>query len=204
MTERDASIAARVPANLRADLEALAKRDSVELSIVVRRLLREGADRELAGDTERLGLFAVQPQAGRRRRPSSATEVEARLKAAPRAGTGRFKALAEFELAGARGLTADDAWRKIGGPQNSVAKRVSELAAGGHIEPLRLVGATFGPGARASGQAARALAAGERAMDDGLVARVTTADAWATVYVITAAGHRALEDARRHVRQEAA
>ena len=193
---RDATVAARVPHDLREDLEKLAKRDGVELSLVVRRILREGADRELNGEATVLeGLFA----AGRRSRPSSATEVEARLKAAPRAGTGRFKALAEFELAGARGLTADEVVVKLApAPHNGTAKRVSELAAGGLIRPVRAV---VDPMRDAVHDSARPLAAGERAMDDGLIARVTRADAWATVYVITAAGHRALEDARAKERR---
>lgn len=44
---RDSTVAARIPHDLRTDLERLALNNEVELSVVVRLALREHADREL-------------------------------------------------------------------------------------------------------------------------------------------------------------
>lgn len=203
---RDATVAARVPHDLRADLEKIAARDGLELSLVIRRILRAGADRELNGDVTVLagadGLFS---STGTARRRGTPTELAAALKVAPRVGTARFNALAAFELAGHRGHTPDEVCALLEpAPVNGTARRVTDLAQAHAIEPLRLVGATAGPRATAA-NVQRPLARDEHVLENtDAVVRKTRAGAWAHVYVITPLGHRLLEDARAQHRAKVA
>lgn len=189
MTGRDASVAARVPTDLREELEAIAARENVELSIVVRRALRRYADEEAGRVPRRPSL--LDGGTGARRRNATATEAAAALKTAPRVGTARFRALADFELAGHRGRTADEVCHALEpAPVNGTARRVTDLLQGGLIRPLE----DFPDGVPIEG--------GRRGAE--LVTRPTRNGALAQVYVITPAGHRALEDARARARAKEA
>jgi hypothetical protein len=137
---RDSSIAARIPLDLRADLEALAGTEAGhDLSAVIRRLLREGADQRLGRTpTGAAGLLAG-PGRSRRRDPATAKAAASRV--APRAGTQRRRALEAIIRAGAHGATADEviASMQSGGRDvavNGIARRVADLKEAGAISTI--------------------------------------------------------------------
>jgi Arc/MetJ-type ribon-helix-helix transcriptional regulator len=133
------TIAARVPADLAADLDRLVGRGPAgrkpwaDRSEVIRALLRAGLDHELGRDTPKVA--------------ARSTSRKAAIHAAPRAGTTRARCLEVIVRAtalpdygaGANGATTDDVVAALDGhPQNSIARRVTDLLQGGYIEPLLL------------------------------------------------------------------
>jgi Arc/MetJ-type ribon-helix-helix transcriptional regulator len=144
------TIAARVPADLAADLDRLVGRGPAgrkpwaDRSEVIRALLRTGLDHELGRDgAGRRGLFAdttTTPKVAAR-----STSRKAAIHAAPRAGTTRARCLEVIVRAtalpdygaGANGATTDDVVAALDGhPQNSIARRVTDLLQGGFVEPF--------------------------------------------------------------------
>jgi Arc/MetJ-type ribon-helix-helix transcriptional regulator len=143
------TIAARVPADLAADLDRLVGRGPAgrkpwaDRSEVIRALLRTGLDHELGRDgAGRRGLFAdttTTPKVAAR-----STSRKAAIHAAPRAGTNRARALELIAYAttgglerGPLGLTTDDVVAAMApAPQNSIARRVTDLLQGGFVEPF--------------------------------------------------------------------
>lgn len=195
---RDATVAARIPLDLRNDLEELARRGGVDLSVIIRGALRGYADAALGHHTEAAAghraLFAaglLRGGQGAARRAAGPTERAAALGVAPRVGTARRRALELLEGAGAHGLTADEVQAGLerrahytgerAPAVNGTARRVTDLVQGGLARPhlIEVTSASLADGT-----------AGE------VRTRPTRHGAQATVYVITAAGIRALEDAR--------
>lgn len=139
---RDATVAARVPLDLRADLEAIAERDQARdpdatLTTVMRRLLRRGADHELGRSPNGNGLF--DPAPGQHRPGGPATSRRAAEQVAPRTGSHRHLALT-YIAARDQGATADEviAYFERQGIHiagNGPARRVSELVKAGAIAP---------------------------------------------------------------------
>lgn len=186
---REAVVSARVPLDLRRELELLASQDGHgELSIVARAALREYTDRRLGRSTgavdavvDNLGASLLRGGQGAARRHGTATERAAALAQAPRVGSARRRVLELLEDAGARGLTADEAQRALeraagrgnAPPVNGTARRVTDLVQGGLATP-RLDD-----------------------VDMSITTRATRHGAQANVHVITPAGARALETARR-------
>lgn len=185
----DTTIAARVPLDLREDLEAdvAARRargelrpngEPIDLSTVVRLALRAWVD-HLASDftgvgfRRQSGLLDANGRGGSHHRGAGQTEVRAALKQAGRAGGQRRRALECFEAAGERGLTADEVAVKLApAPLHSLARRVTDLLQGGLIEPVAK-------------------------HPDGIWTRLTRAGAQANVYRISGAGVLALTAKRR-------
>lgn len=176
---RDAVVSARVPSDLRADLETLARRrGEADLSLTIRRALREHVERHLNGTTRPNLLTGGQ---GAARRNGTHTERAAALKVAGRVGSQRRRALELYASAGNRGLTADEVCELLAPlPVNGVARRVTDLLQGQavveRIAPPKI-------GER------------EAKTPEGVLTRRTRAGAQATVYVITPHGRRLLEDA---------
>lgn len=133
--------AARLPRDLRDDLEALAKSRDVDLSTVLKMAAREYVDRELHGKPGNGALFRPSPGAARGSDPGTSKRAAALV--APRTGSQRRRALWLIADAGQRGMTADEVIERLelearhaGHPPpavNGVAKRVSELAHAGAI-----------------------------------------------------------------------
>jgi hypothetical protein len=181
---RDKTIAARVPGDLRDALEELARLDGHgEISITIRAALREYTDRRYgrAGVLDAVALHL--DGRGSARRNGTPTEIAAALRAAPRIGTQRRRILELYSRQGAEGFTADDVLRELehdatypgfsSPAPNGVARRVTDLLQGDLIRPALTVGTS------------------------SWTTRATRHGAQATIYVITAAGIRALEDARQ-------
>jgi len=197
---RDALVSARVPRDLREDLERIAEADHVELSVVTRKALRMYADwrqRPTAPDLYGPGygvpgrLALAGGDRGSHHRRAGATEVAAALKIAPKLGTQRRTVLELYEAAGHRGLTADDVVAALPNiAPNGLPRRVTDLLQGGLI------------GERAVGDP-RELAPDEESLD-GLVVRLTRHKTPATVYVISRRGRLELEAARDRERKTAA
>lgn len=195
MTPNRAVLSAKVPQDLRDAYETLATRDGHgDLSIPVRAALRAYAEQRLTPAPNLLSGGT-----GARRRSSTATEAAAALKVAARVGSQRRVALEHFEQAGGRGLTPDELVVLMAPhPHNGVARRVTDLKDGGMVavvtaEPDRGILWARLPGAH---RRLRPLNGLERAVAD-VVTRPTRAGARGTVYAITAAGARALEQARQ-------
>lgn len=185
---RDVSIAARVPLELRADLERLAARDgatdpAADLSRVIRRLLRAGADVELATGKRitpgngAAGLFAPQPGKARRRDPATSKAAASRV--APRVGSQRREALELVAAAGERGATADEVIAELERRHpdrriavNGIARRVADLKEAGAIDTVLI------------------------AADGRVRSRLTRNGAAAEVYVATPLGRAWLEALR--------
>ena len=188
---RDATVAARVPLDLRQDLELIAKRTGTDLTHVIRQFLRAGADVEL-GRAEPPVIERLGPPTGARRRNATPTEAAAALDVAPRLNTQRRRALEHFDDH-RRGLTADEviALEQAAGRRvavNGLARRVTDLLQAGAIREL-LVGEVW--------------VEGELVADGGAgITRQTRNGSQAQVYVITAKGrdwldaHRAEERPR--------
>jgi hypothetical protein len=141
-TVRETTIAARVPVDLRTDLEAIRQRSGdPDLSHTIRRILRAGADRELAGNPT--GLLPSRGFANGAKAhandPATAKAAAAKLKP-PRVNTHRRYALERISHTGADGMTADEliCWadEHDGIPYAiSLARRVSELLQADAVEP---------------------------------------------------------------------
>lgn len=196
MTEhRPSVLSAKVPLDLRQDFELLAQRGGHgDLSIPVRAALREYADARL-----RPAPSLLSGGTGARRTRATATEAAAALKVAAKVGTQRRRALEAYERVGEIGLTADEVASVTGARLNSVSRRVSDLVQGGLVAQLEPVTEDHAAGTLTyvglPGGARRAFRAEEEVTGD-VITRETTGGARATVYAITAAGARALEDAR--------
>lgn len=144
---RDATIAARVPVDLRDNLLDLARRRGVDLSTIVRAACRHYADTHANGGTgwapqahvplRANPLLVAAPGAARRNDP--ATSKAAALDVAPRAGTRRARALRAIADAGWRGATTDEvvaALERQAGRRlavNGIARRVTDLVQAGAI-----------------------------------------------------------------------
>lgn len=151
---RDATIAARVPVDLREDLERLVERDKrrgsdATLTTVIRRLLRQGADAELAPAVT-YGLNAADYHTlrlnhapGRARAGDPGTSRAAARDVAPRAGSQRRRALELIAAAGHHGMTTDEVIAELEAQAirdgrrppavNGVARRVTDLLQAGAI-----------------------------------------------------------------------
>lgn len=140
-----ATISARVPVDLRADLEELARRDgNLELTPIIRAALRQYADARLRPTAAAGGLFD-NGQAGAYRKRGRSTERTAAEWVAPRIGTVRARVLKLYADAGDHGLTADDViqhldavarrLRQKAPAVNGTARRVTDLLQAGMIEP---------------------------------------------------------------------
>jgi hypothetical protein len=177
------TIAARVPADLRADLERLAARDVLErkpdgepsLTPHIRRALRAYVNAELNGTASAGSLFAAAEGASHRGDP--ATSRQAARDTAPRTGTARRRALGYIVGAREHGRTADELLllEHVGGHNpagNGPARRVSELKAAGAIEPIL-------------------------DLDGQPRTRKTRSGSQAIIYVATAKGRRWLREAAR-------
>lgn len=144
---RDATIAARVPVDLKTDLEALLARDRARdpdatMTTVLRRLLRRAADDELVGrPTAGERLFAG--GRGAARGGASPTAKAAASRVAPRIGSQRRLCLEVFGAAGIHGATTDEVIHKLevifartrSRPPavNGIARRVTDLLQAGAI-----------------------------------------------------------------------
>jgi hypothetical protein len=139
------TISARVPVDLRTDLEELARRDgNHELTPVIRAALRQYADARLRPAAVAGGLFE-NGQEGAYRRRGRTTERTAAQWVAPRIGTVRAQVLALYADAGDHGLTADDVIQhldararrlRVKAPAvNGTARRVTDLLQAGMIAP---------------------------------------------------------------------
>lgn len=192
---KDVTIAARVAPDLRADLEAVAaKLGDKDLSIVIRRACAEYADKVLErGDAGPGGLLDPVEVAARNGLAAGplglatlngsprahvngpATSKEAAAAAWPRANTQRRRAVELLLATDPRGMTGDELDAELGGYNGR--RRLSELKAGGWVEPLRVrvatrdVGTEFAP-----------------------LRRKTRNGAYAEVYVLTAAARVRLAD----------
>lgn len=187
---RDSSIAARVPLNLRADLELIVSRDGeADLSVVIRKALRRYADERL-GRTPAGAAGIFEPAQGAARRRDRSTSTAAAIDVAPRTGSQRRKVLNAYGGAGARGLTADEvmALLEAAGARvvvNGIARRVTDLLQAGAIEALEA--------APCGHDELDAVEAGARIY----ATRPTRNGSAATVYVITAKGRAWLEADRQ-------
>lgn len=149
--QHDVTVAARVPLELRAELEqARDTAGDADLSVTIRRALRAEADRVLGrAPAGAAGLFA--PAKGSARRHDRATSTQAALDVAPRTGSQRRRALAIIEGHGQHGATTDEVIAEleqraaIEGKSppavNGVARRVTDLLQADAITPLTLDGA---------------------------------------------------------------
>lgn len=198
---RDAVVSCRVPLDLRSDLEEVAALEGHgELSLVARAALRAYADHKLGRSP--VGASMLLGGTGARRRTSGPTEVAAALKVAPRVGTQRRRVLELYEEVGPIGLTADAVHSCLEGRDfvqqpivslrrhhavNGIARRVTDLLQGGLIIEKTASGNTADRKAKTDG---------EGVTQEGVLTRQTRHGAQAIVYVISAAGHRALEDVR--------
>jgi hypothetical protein len=200
---RPCVLSAKVPLDLRQSVEALAQREGHgEVSIIIRRACRELVDRELARQAG--GNLLDGPGTARRR--AVGPEAQAALRVASRAGTARRLALEEFERVGASGLTADEVWHLLRPhPQNSIARRVTDLLQGGLVAELEWPAETSDLIYTPAGARRRAHRHEERidTPNGPGVGRLTAAGSIATVYAITPAGARALEDRRAKERSAA-
>lgn len=136
MTPTNVNVAARIPIALHTDLQALAARDSVDLSTVIRHALRAYADQRL---TTPAGLF--DPRQGITGNASPETSRQAATLVKPRTGTQRHTIL-DLVARAAHGLTADQIGRILRAgnrnpPQSGVSARVNELVAAKALMPLR-------------------------------------------------------------------
>lgn len=141
---QDSTVAARIPIDLRADLERLAELKPLEvvngkptMTPHLRRAIREYVDRELGnGPAGGAGLFA--PANGAVRRHDGATSKRAASQVAPRTGTQRRLALEAIAAAGKRGMTTDEVVVALDGlaAPNSTPRRVTDLLESGAIEPV--------------------------------------------------------------------
>lgn len=207
---RDRTIAARVPLDLREDLETIASRGGVDLTTVIRGALRGYADASLGRDTDAAagyraildlaaasipgrGLFGAAQGAARRRDRSTSTQ--AAIDVAPRTGSQRRRALAIIAAAGDKGATADEvievlqaAARGAGvrGPAvNGVARRVTDLLQAGAIAPVLIE------------ETRSSLADGTARQE---LTRPTRNGSAATVYRITSKGRAWLQEASQNGR----
>lgn len=176
---RDTTVAARVPLDLRTDLEAVVQRDrEPDLTAVLRKALRRYADERLGrAPAGAGGLFA--PAQGAARRRDRSTSTQAALDVAPRTGSQRRRALEVIAAMGINGATADEVIRALEqtGQRiavNGVARRVTDLLQAGAIEPAPFIHDDGTP---------------------GVIARRTRNGSHATVYVITAKGTAWLQEA---------
>lgn len=183
------TLSARVPATLRAGVAAAAL-EGEDQSATVRRLLTLGLDAQ-----RRAAEALAAPRA--KRTPATPTETAAANRKAPRPGTARHLALRYFVRRHERGATADEVHALLmPAPQNSIARRVTDLLEGGMIEPVRWTESIDGAGhpfARAGRYGTRYLGPDEDRLGD-VVARKTRAGSLATVYVLTAAGQAAYDE----------
>lgn len=105
---RDATVAARIPLDLRDDLErASIKAGDDNLTVTIRRLLRTGCDRELNGDPPPAALFAPTARAGAHHRDDPATSRKASRDNQPRSGSQRARLLS-YIASHPVGLTYDE------------------------------------------------------------------------------------------------
>lgn len=191
----DPTIAARVPATLKAKVLAAARGGNVDASVVIREALDAYLTPGARGPSRSAAIAAgiLRGGQGAARRNATATERAAALAVAPRVGSQRFRALTCFAYAGAKGLTADEVVVKLApAPHNGVARRVTDLLQGGLITERT---------ADTAAERAELGAHDDRLVDDHSrdatpVVRTTRAGAHAQVYIITPAGHRALEAAK--------
>lgn len=147
---RDATIAARVPLDLRQDLELLAARRDTDLTHVIRWAVRELVDRELHGMPDSLARRLFGPRQGTTRRHDHATSNAAARDVAPRTGSQRRRALAHIVAAGEHGATTDEVIAVLERTAsvlsrrppavNGVARRVTDLLEAGAIEEARCNG----------------------------------------------------------------
>lgn len=182
---KDTTVAARVHVDLRADVErAVVVNGDADLSVLVRRALRNEADRILGnGPAGANGLFAPGPGAARRNDPATAKAAAAAV--APRRGSQRHRALELIAAAGDDGMTADEVIRELeriaerggyyGPAVNGVARRVTDLLQAGAIAAKRDESVDADGGHWHYGYPA--------------VTRLTRHGAQATVYVATEKGH---------------
>lgn len=204
MTAPDSTIAARVPLELRAELDELvAAGHYKDLGSLIRKAVRELADAHTNGHAHG-GLFDPRPGAARRTDPS--TSKAAALDVAPRAGSQRGRALAIIAGHGDRGATTDQVIAELeqragieGYPPpavNGVARRVTDLLQAQAIEPL--IARLGGNGWEATTTDYRIRRPAERnegSVGNGPeVTRPTRHGARAIVYVATAKGRRWLEE----------
>lgn len=151
----DPTVAARIPAERRAELLELAHADGVPASALINRALAEYLERRRTG----ADLFA--PRQGTTRRHDRETSRRAAADTAPRTGTGRRRALEVIVDAGDYGATTDEVLAALevnasldgerSPAANGVARRVSDLLEVGAIEEARIVnGAGTGPLTRAT------------------------------------------------------
>lgn len=161
------TIAARVPAGLKARLRDAASARGVDASVVI----REAVEAYLAPADPTGVLRGGQGAARRDARP---TARAAALAVAPRVGSQRYRALTKFMGAGDDGLTTDEVCVAIPElPVNGLARRVTDLLQAGFIRPAAYVG-TSSP-----------------------VTRTTRAGAQAQVWVITDKGAAAWRESYR-------
>jgi hypothetical protein len=169
----DSTIAARVTAELRNDLEAHVARlrglgvhypdgREVDRSFVIRQALRAYLDGEarlepgrepgLFDSTDRgEGRLRWEPLAGpgTARRADPETAKAAARQDPGRKGSQRRRALEAFEAAGAKGLTTDQVVVELTpAPHNGVARRVTDLLQAGLIEPIPREPAMYGDDTR--------------------------------------------------------
>jgi Arc/MetJ-type ribon-helix-helix transcriptional regulator len=146
MTAPDSTIAARVPLEHRAELNALVEAGHYkDLGALIRTATNELAARHRAGN----GNPLIGDHAGAARRSDPSTSKAAARDVAPRSGSQRRRALEVIRDAGAHGATTDevievlDLSRPPGAPRpavNGVARRVTDLLQAGAIETVPLVG----------------------------------------------------------------
>lgn len=128
MPTRDATIAARVPSDLRDDLErACRQAGDVNLTATIRRMLRAACDAELKplSDT---GATSMLPFAA-----DSSTSRNAALDAYPRQGTQRARIIDQLDGI-PLGMTRDELAARLGMSPNTVRPRIVELMEGGWVE----------------------------------------------------------------------
>lgn len=192
-TPDQVTIFARVPALLRAQVEA-ATRPGETQSDTVRRLVAEGLDAERRAHETMAGP-------GTHRRNDKPTARRAAWEVTPRAGTQRAKALGHFRTAGARGLTPDEVCALMPeGAINGIARRVTDLLQGGLIEPATWHEPEPGrPYISAGVWRNRGTGPYEEPIDGpgSQITRPTRHGAKAGVYVITATGLQVLTDIDR-------
>lgn len=194
---KDATIAARVPVELRRELEA--KRDELaaagvhypdgrpaDLSYVIRVGLRHYLDEPpgpLAAERADLGRLDGRPAA---HVDDPDTSRQAAYDTWPRANSQRLRALELLQQAGARGMTGDQLDVALGGYNGR--RRLSELKAGGWVQERRhYKGGPLVPDREQTGP---------RPYGDP-IDRKTRSGAWARVYVLTAAAEvRLINDER--------
>lgn len=214
---QDSTVAARVPLDLRADLDRLVERlrtagvhypdgREVDRSFVIRQALRAwcvssltpAGELDVAGnatlhnlDDADLARLELGRGAARASDPSTAREAAAAM-GPPRAGSARYRALEVFEAAHEVGRTADEIVVALApAPHNGTARRVTDLLQGGFIEERLEVELD---------RRHAVLGAGGHRLNGRAVERRTRAGAWARVYRITTKGKAALARHRQDVR----